>query len=127
VSYEIRILDASTGPELPIVEGGGVARAIVWPGMGAQLRSLHRIWLEPGAATVTLTHPSDAVYYVIEGLGTAHDQSAGTSHDVREGSMFHIDAGTSYAIAAAGDGAMEIIGGPAPADEAMYTHLTDGA
>jgi quercetin dioxygenase-like cupin family protein len=125
VSGEIRILDAATGPELPIIEGGGVARAIVWPGVGAELRSLHRIWLEPGATTVTLAHPSDAVYYVLEGSGSAHDESTGAAHEVRQGSMFHVDAGTSYAIIA-GDGAMQLVGGPAPADPAMYAHLVDG-
>ena len=42
----VRILDAGAScPELPMVEGGGVARAIVWPGVGAALRSMHRIEL----------------------------------------------------------------------------------
>jgi hypothetical protein len=36
--------------------------------------------------------------------------------------MFHIDAGTSYAVVA-GTGGLQIVGGPAPADMAMYAHL----
>jgi quercetin dioxygenase-like cupin family protein len=124
VSAEIRILDGSTGPELPIVRGGGVARAIVWPGTGANLRSLHRIWLEAGSATTELSHGSDAVYYVVEGEGTVHDMTGGSEHAVRLGSMFHIDGGTSYAVVA-GKAGMQIVGGPAPADLAMYAHLED--
>lgn len=126
MSDGIQILDGSEGPELPIVEGEGRAHAIVWPGVGAELRSLHRILLGGGSATVTLSHPSDAVYYVIEGSGTARDDASGESHEVRVGSMFHVDAGTSYAIVA-GSGGMELVGGPAPADPAMYEHLAGGA
>lgn len=121
----IQILDGSTGPDLPIVEGEGSAHAIVWPGVGATLRSLHRIRLGAGSSTVTLSHPSDAVYYVIRGSGDARDESR-ESQPVRAGSMFHIDAGTSYAIVAGPDG-IEVVGGPAPADESMYQHLSKGA
>ncbi|MFL5841211.1 MAG: hypothetical protein ACJ77Z_12255 [Thermoleophilaceae bacterium] len=124
MTAEIRILDGSTGPELPIVRGAGIARAIVWPGTGARLRSLHRIWLAPGAATIELSHASDAVYYVVDGAGTVHDMTSGSDHAVRLGSMFHIDAGTSYAVDA-GNGGLQVVGGPAPADTAMYAHLED--
>lgn len=119
---EIQILDGSEGPELPIVDGAGMARAIVWPGVGARSRSLHRIWLEAGAGTVRLSHPSDAVYYVIEGDGTAADESAGSEHALRAGAMFHVDAGTAYRVRAGDDG-MQLVGGPAPADDALYESL----
>jgi quercetin dioxygenase-like cupin family protein len=69
----VRIIDArdvSAHPVLPIVEDEqGEARAIVWPGIGANDRSLHQIRLAPGARTVELAHPSEAVYYVVEGSG----------------------------------------------------------
>jgi hypothetical protein len=124
-AQEIRILDGSEGPELPIVERGGVARAIVWPGIGAQRRSLHRIWLEDGASTVELRHPSDAVYCVIEGSGSVEDRSAADAHQLSLGSMFHVDAGTAYTICA-GEAGMQVVGGPAPADAGMYAHLPRG-
>lgn len=123
---EIRILDGSAGPELPIVDGAGVARAIVWPGTGARARSLHRIWLEARAGTVELRHPSDAVYYVVEGDGAVADRTSGEAHDLRAGAMFHVDAGTAYAVRA-GDGGMQLVGGPAPADDALYAHLEEPA
>ena len=66
----IQIFDGDAGPELPIVKGAGVARAVIWPGMQARARSLHRIQLDDGAATIDLGHPSDAVYYVIAGTGS---------------------------------------------------------
>lgn len=120
---EIQILDGASGPELPIVAGGGVARAVVWPGVGAHLRSLHRIWLDAGAATVELEHPSDAVYYVVDGEGAVEDRSAGGEQPLRTGSMFHVDGGTAYVVRAA-SGGMQLVGGPAPADARMYEHLS---
>jgi hypothetical protein len=36
--------------------------------------------------------------------------------------MFHIDGGTSYTVVAGEDG-LQVVGGPAPADMAMYAHL----
>ena len=124
MKHEIQILDGSDGPELPIVEGGGLARAVVWPGTGARSRSLHHIWLEPEAQTIELNHPSDAVYYVIEGAGAVIDQSAGESHELDLGAMFHVDGGTSYLVCA-GDSGMELVGGPAPADDSLYLHISN--
>ena len=112
-------------PDLPIVERGGSARAVIWPGIGAALRSMHRISLEPHGRTVELEHPSEAVYYMIEGTGAAADVSGGVRHDLVKGSMAHIDPGTRYVFEAGADGA-EIIGGPCPADLRLYTHLESG-
>jgi mannose-6-phosphate isomerase-like protein (cupin superfamily) len=119
---EIRILEGSEGPELPIVDGAGSARAIVWPGTGARSRSLHHLWLGAGSGTVELLHPSDAVYYVIAGAGSVLDAGAQDDQELRAGSMIHVDAGTRYAVRAGDDG-IELVGGPAPADDALYAHL----
>ena len=73
-SREVRVLDAGEEcPALPLVEGEGVARAVIWPGIGAQLRSMHRISLAPGARTIPQRHPMEAVYYVLSGGGTVRD------------------------------------------------------
>jgi hypothetical protein len=37
--------------------------------------------------------------------------------------MFHVDRGTPYVVRAGVPG-MQVIGGPAPADDALYAHLT---
>ena len=37
--------------------------------------------------------------------------------------MFHVDGGTAY-LAQAGDEGMELIGGPSPADPALYEGLS---
>ena len=115
----VAILDGSAGPQLDIVEGAGEARAIVWPGMGAQARALHHIWLDAGARTVQLRHPGEAVYYVVAGQGSVFDRSSGERHRLRAGSMFHVDAGTAY-VAEAGDNGVELVGGPAPVDPQLY-------
>ena len=50
---EVRVLRAADhGPELPIVEGEGSARPIVWPGIGAGFRTMHRIELAGGSRTM---------------------------------------------------------------------------
>jgi len=115
---------AGEGPQLGIVTGEGSARAVIWPGMGARLRSLHRISLGGDARTIELRHPSDAVYYVISGDGTAVDRTTGERNALAEGSMVHVDAGTRYELAAGGDG-MELVGGPCPADASLYEGTGD--
>ena len=116
---EIVVASADQGPELAIVAGDGTAHAVIWPGMGAELRSMHRISLAGGSRTIELAHPSDAVYYVIAGAGEALDSGTGVASALVQGSMVHVDAGTRYELVASGQG-MELIGGPCPADPSLY-------
>jgi mannose-6-phosphate isomerase-like protein (cupin superfamily) len=116
---EVVVASAAEGPELAIVAGEGTARAVIWPGMGAELRSMHRISLGGRSRTTPLTHPSDAVYYVISGGGEALDGETGKGGALIQGSMVHVDAGTPYELVA-GDEGMELIGGPCPADPSIY-------
>jgi mannose-6-phosphate isomerase-like protein (cupin superfamily) len=123
----VEVLDARTGGlSLPIVETGGAARAVVWPGMGATLRSLHTISLGSSARTVELRHPMEAVYYVISGTAEALDSRDGTQQRLVAGSFAHIEPGTPYVFSAGPDGA-ELVGGPCPPDPALYSGLTGGA
>lgn len=116
----VLVLGADDGPLLDLVEGGGWARAVVWPGMGARHRSMHRMRLGPRAATRELRHPSDAVYAVIDGDGAVQDPGPpATSQPLSTGSMVHIDAGTAYRLLA-GDTGIEVVGGPAPPDPGLY-------
>jgi quercetin dioxygenase-like cupin family protein len=119
-SREVRVLDAGEAcPALPLVDGEGVARAVVWPGIGAPLRSMHRIRLAPGARTIPLRHAMEAVYYVMSGAGTVLDPDEPTARPLAEGAMVHVEPGTGYVLAAGPEG-MEILGGPCPADPALY-------
>lgn len=110
---------ADHGPLLPIVEGDGAARAIVWPGVGATHRSMQRIDLAAGSRTIALRHPMEAVYYVIQGDGAVCDPDDGGAQPLIEGSMIHIEPGTAYRFEAGGSG-MLLLGGPCPADPALY-------
>jgi mannose-6-phosphate isomerase-like protein (cupin superfamily) len=116
---QIRVLDLEVGPQLAIVRGEGTAHAVVWPGIDAQLRSMHCLRLAPGASTIELSHPSEAVYYVVDGHGSVRDPATGDSSALRPGSMFHVDPGTSYVIAAESE-PFELVGGPSPADGSLY-------
>jgi mannose-6-phosphate isomerase-like protein (cupin superfamily) len=119
----VRILkDDENCPDLPIVDGSGRAWAVVWPGVGARFRSLHHISLDSRSRTVELTHPMEAVYYVMEGTATALDTSHDSRQELRQGSMAHVDPGTSYVFEAGPEGA-EILGGPCPPDPNMYAHI----
>ncbi len=119
----VRILrDDEDAPELPIVEREGRAWVVVWPGLDAHLRSIHHISLGPAGRTVQLEHPMESVYYVMSGGATASDNSFDRRLDLSAGSMAHIGADTRYVFEAGPEGA-ELIGGPCPADERLYSHL----
>ncbi len=111
-------------PELPITERGGEARAVIWPGMGAKMRSMHRVRLPAGVKTVEFSHPMEAVYYVIGGTGRVLDLATRSDHDLVEGSMVHVEPETRYQFEAGDDG-VEFLGGPCPADPALYENMAD--
>ena len=121
---EVQVLACNDDcPELPLVDGDGVARAVVWPGVGASMRSMHQIRLERGARTNEQSHPMEAVYYVMAGSGRVFDPNEGEADPVVEGSMVHVEPGTTYRFEAGPDG-MILLGGPCPVDLALYKHLT---
>jgi quercetin dioxygenase-like cupin family protein len=113
-------------PLLELVDGDGEARAIIWPGMGAELRSVHRIILGVGSRTVEQRHPGEAVYYLKSGDARVHDLATGENFELVRGSMIHVEPETPYQFTAEGDGA-EIIGGPCPHDPSLYEHLVTSA
>jgi mannose-6-phosphate isomerase-like protein (cupin superfamily) len=115
--------DDARCPLLRIVEGDGVARAVIWPGMGASARSMHRITLGPGACTKSVNHSMEAVYYVISGNVLIKDETDGASVRLRPGSMAFVEPNTPYVLAAIDD-RVEIVGGPCPPDHSLYEHLT---
>lgn len=123
IPREVRIIpDDSAQPLLPIVEQQGSARALVWPGAGAHMRSMHRISLGHGGVTASMQHPMEAVYYVISGEVDVEDLVANTRQLVGPGGMFLVDPWTAYRMSASSEGA-ELVGGPCPADPTLYDAL----
>ena len=120
---EVQVLSCDERcPRLPLVEGSGDAQAIIWPGVGASMRSMHRFELGAAAQTKIQSHPMEAVYYVITGSGMAVDPGGGAADPIAQGSMVHIDPGTAYRFEAGPEG-MVLLGGPCPVDPAPYAHL----
>lgn len=116
----VQVIKAATpGPSLAIVDRGGSARAIVWPGIGSQERSMHLITLEPGGRTVELAHPSECVYHVSDGDGVMESLGDGEHHSVITGSMLFVEPNTPYRFVAGGLGAV-LLGGPCPPDPSLY-------
>ena len=85
---------------------------------------MHRISLDGDGVTVSLRHPMESVYYVIEGSAIATDLDEAVDHKLTAGAMILIDPGTRYRLTATAEGA-EIVGGPCPPDPGMYTHLEE--
>jgi quercetin dioxygenase-like cupin family protein len=117
-SRAVAILPAGRGAghELDLVEGEGRAWAVVWPGTGAEQRSLHVLELGAGARTRELCHPSEAVYYVTDGAGAVQEE--GVEIALVPGSMVHCQPDAPYRFRA--DDALRLVGGPCPADPALY-------
>ena len=123
VPREIRVIpDDSTLPSLPVVERQGTARALVWPGSGAYMRSMHRISLNRGGVTASMQHPMEAVYYVLSGEVDVEDLDSRTGQVVGPGGMFLVEPGTAYRMSATAAGT-ELVGGPCPADPTLYDGL----
>lgn len=119
----VRVLSADDAcPPLPIIDGEGSARAVVWPGSGAEHRSMHLISLPEGGSTIPLRHRMEAVYYVVHGNGVVVDTDDGSENPLVEGSMVHVEPGTGYRLRAT-DGGIEVLGGPCPPDPALYENL----
>ncbi len=110
---------------VPLVPASGSAVALIWPGMGAHYRSMHRIVLEPGASSVLLRHESDAVYYVVRGAAEFVDCDTGQATPCDTGSAVHIDAGTGYVFRAT-SGPSTVVGGACPADLRLYQAENSG-
>ena len=77
----------------------------------------------PGGATVPQRHPMESVYSVIGGGGLVRDPDSGVAEALVDGSMFHVEPGTAYVIEAGPTG-IELVGGPCPADPALYRALS---
>lgn len=119
----VRVIDsADVRARLPIIEGAGEAKVLCWPGNGARHRSLHLITLEARSSTVSLSHASECVYYVVRGTGEIDGLEGGERFTLTTGSMVHIDAGDRYAIRAGGE-TLSVVGGPCPPDPAFYASL----
>jgi mannose-6-phosphate isomerase-like protein (cupin superfamily) len=104
---------------LPLVEGEGDARALLWPGVGSTQRALHHISLAGGQQTVVLMHPdSEAVYYIAKGQGRVEDLDDSRAEDISEGKMVLVTPASRYRFVA--DSHLIVVGGPCPVDPRMY-------
>jgi mannose-6-phosphate isomerase-like protein (cupin superfamily) len=121
----VQVLQLSNkGTDLPIIDGLGTARAVIWPGMGATERCINYVELEAGSSTVWLEHTTEAVYYIMSGTGTVLGDDALNEWPVLEGSIVHISDGSRYRFQAQ-DGGLTLFGGPCPVDPAMFDHLAN--
>jgi quercetin dioxygenase-like cupin family protein len=113
MAEKVMVLPAAEGAEIDeILAGPGEAREVVGPRVGSEHRTMAVVKLAPGAATVELCHPGEAVWYVVAGGGSARP-AAGEPVELDEGAMVHTEPGAAYELLAGEDG-IELVGGPAP-------------
>lgn len=97
------------GLDLPLTVGGGRARTLLHPDMGAQERELTYVELPEGASTDEMRHPDrEAVYYVISGSGQVEDPTTGETQAIRSGLFVYLDPGQPYRFV----GPAVLVGGP---------------
>lgn len=124
----VRVVDSRASvPRLPLVVGEGEAAVVMWPGNGALYRTFQVLTLKPGDRTVDLTHPSDSAYYVSAGAGDVVDLTTGERQALAEGAMLHIDRGDRYRFETEDTRGLVLIGGPCPADPALYAGIASAA
>jgi mannose-6-phosphate isomerase-like protein (cupin superfamily) len=120
----VSVVDSGDGacPEIKVVVGTGNAKVVMWPGVGAQHRTMHLIDLKEGSSTIPLQHDGESVYYVIAGVGAVVDLASEVETAVEEGSMVHIGPRDRYVFKALATG-LKFVGGPCPADLGLYASL----
>jgi quercetin dioxygenase-like cupin family protein len=106
------------GTPLEVIDQGGNAWAVAWPGTGSRHRSMHRITLDAGGATIALGHPGEAVYFVAHGEGEIDDLHAGVTHPLGAKTMVYVPRGSGYRVSARTP--MLVVGGPCPPDVSLY-------
>jgi quercetin dioxygenase-like cupin family protein len=115
----VQVLSTATGEPVPLLAGAGEARAVVGPHMGARHRTMCVVVLEPGVATIQLNHPSEAVWYVVDGAGQALRPDA-EPLPLEPGAMVHVAPGARYVLRAADHAPLRVVGGPSPPDPALH-------
>lgn len=102
---------------LDIVERGGVAFALAWPGTGSLSRAMHRIDLEAGGRTKLLCHPGEAAYTLARGTAEV-EEPQGQTQQLAAPSVLYVPPDAAYRFSSS-EGAT-IFGGPCPPDPDLY-------
>jgi quercetin dioxygenase-like cupin family protein len=112
------VLPSAEGRAIDLLAGPGTAHVVVGPHMGAQHRTMCLLEFEPGSATRTLRHPSEAVWYVVSGEGAALREGADPL-PLEPGAMIHVAPAATYTLRAADTAELVVVGGPSPPDAAL--------
>jgi quercetin dioxygenase-like cupin family protein len=102
---------------LDIIERGGQAGAIAWPGTGSFFRDMHRIDLAEGGRTKPLCHPGEAAYTVASGAVEV-EGSDGEPRHVEAPAVLFVPSRTEYVLSSSQG--TTIFGGPCPPDPALH-------
>lgn len=106
---------------LPFVDGSqGVAKAIIWPGMGAKFGSMHYFVMPPGEKNVPHSHETmEDMFYVVQGKGYIIDGD-NKKHYFTKGDFVYVPPKCIHAVVSEGPEDFISVGGPTPPDAEMY-------
>jgi len=105
---------------IPLIKGG-MAKAIIWPGMGAKFASMHYVEMKPGEENILHMHEySEDVFYVVQGRGVVVDGNTGKEYPFEKGNFVYVEPGTIHAVKSFGPENFISVGGPAPPDTDLY-------
>ena len=106
--------------EIPLIKGG-MAKAIIWPGMGAKYGSMHYFRMAPGQENVLHSHETEEdMFYIVQGSGVVLDGNTGIEHPFVQGNFVFVEPKTLHAVKAFGTEDYISVGGPTPADMNIY-------
>lgn len=117
----IKILDPEKDyVEIPLIKGG-MAKAIIWPGMGAKYGSMHYFVMKPGEENVLHSHSNEEdMFYVVQGNGVIVDATNGAEHKFKKGDFVYVAPNIVHAVKSLGPEDFISVGGPSPADMEIY-------
>jgi len=105
---------------LPYVKGG-IAKAIIWPGMGAKFGSMNYFVMEPGGENVPHSHKdAEDMFYIASGTGVIVDYDNNIEHPFEPGCFVYVEPNTMHAAINRSNENYISIGGPSPIDYEMY-------
>jgi len=106
--------------EIPLIKGG-MAKAIIWPGMGAKHGTMHYFVMKPGEENVHHVHDeAEDMFYIVQGKGVIVDGNNGKEHPFQKGDFVYVSPGTPHAAKSFGPEDYISVGGPTPPDLSIY-------
>lgn len=103
-------------------EMGATMRFVVWPGVGAELLTMHYLVITPGESFENHRHPHSAdIISVIQGEGVLITD--GEEHVIRRGDVVYVPPGVDHGMRNDGTETLVSVDSQAPPDPVIYSRI----